>query len=75
MPTKAEALLAPSHSDGGGGSGSGELGSARLTLRGALKRAEERFGETPAHKRLAALVPRIAAAEDAALAAKRAAAE
>lgn len=41
-----------------------ELSSARLTLRGAVKRGEDLFGDTEAHARLRELVVLVTEAED-----------
>jgi hypothetical protein len=50
-----------------------ELSAARMQLRGMLKQCEEAFGEQQQYKQLQGLLQEVLAAEDAALAAKKAA--
>ncbi|KAF6259400.1 hypothetical protein COO60DRAFT_1008225 [Scenedesmus sp. NREL 46B-D3] len=50
-----------------------ELAAARMQLRGLLKQCEEAFGEQQQYKQLQGLLEEVLAAEDAALAAKKAA--
>jgi hypothetical protein len=67
------ATAAAAANDGPGG-GLRELSAARLHLRGLLKQCEAAFEEQPLYAQLAALLAEVQAAEDAALAAKKAAA-
>jgi hypothetical protein len=66
------AYLATATAAGGQG-GLRELSAARMQLRGLLKQCEEAFGEQQQYKQLRELLQEVLAAEDAALAAKRAA--
>lgn len=50
-----------------------DFSAARLHLRGMLKQCEESFAETEHYQRMQSLLQDVVAAEDAALAAKRAA--
>lgn len=68
------AAAAASSNEAGAGGGLRELSAARMHLRGLLKQCEATFEEDSAFLGLSELLARVTAAENAALAAKKAAA-